>query len=257
MTKLSLAIVLMLASVNTLADENNQWNGPYASLLVGYTNGKVNEKNGLSDYYNSSPDGDDYLLYGGGKTSLTGISGSLKIGYNLIIPENNLIGLEFSSTLQNTKSLQRMFDAYENAGGGGYEGEWDLVAPLNVKTRINNYQTLGFRIGHIFNEETLVCIFSGGAIGRIERELTQAGDVNWFDLGYSTTGRKTETGYVFGLGIEQKINSKLACRLSYEYVDFGKINMTYNGPYDGQQDLIKQSHNLDFSNLSVGLSYQF
>jgi opacity protein-like surface antigen len=116
---------------------------------------------------------------------------------------------------------------------------------------------LALRFGHIFNEDTLVYALAGGVIGRIERKLTQQGNRNWFDLNYSTTERKNETGYVLGLGVEHKINTNLALRASYEYVDFGNISLTYNGPYDIYTNTINQSHKVDFSNLAVGLTYQF
>ncbi len=255
MKKLSLAVLLALVSANVIADEKNNWDGLYGSVLIGYTDGDVKEKNGLSHY----TDDTDYLNYGGGKASLTGISGTLKIGYNKQIVNNNLIGLELGATFQDADSNQRMFDAYKDLQDPdavidyGYDRDY----PLNVKTKVNNYQTLALRFGHIFNEDTLVYALAGGAIGRIERKLTQRGGLNWFDLNYSTTERKTETGYVLGLGVEHKINANLALRASYEYVDFGNISMTYSGPYDGLTGTIKQSHKVDFSNLSIGLTYQF
>jgi len=260
--KLTLTILLALFSFNAFASEKKSWDGSYASLLVGYTHGNVNEKNGLSDYYVTNPDGYDYLVYGGGKTSLQGVSGSIKLGYNITIPNNYLIGLEFGTTFQDANSKQRMFDGYKylnNSNPDDYD--YDLIAPLDVKTKINNYQTLGLRIGHIFNDDTLFYFLGGGTVGRVERKLDQKGDDNWFLVGYSTTERKNETGYVLGLGIEHKLNNKFSLKASYEYVNFGNIKMTYRGPTnDGVNDLndlIEQSHKLDFSNFAIGLTYQF
>ena len=111
--KLSIAVLLTLVSANAIANETNNWDGFYGSVLVGYTDGDVKEKNG-SSYFR--PSGGDYLNYGGGKASLTGISGTLKIGYNKQIVNNNLIGLELGATFQNADSNQRMFDAYSDTG---------------------------------------------------------------------------------------------------------------------------------------------
>ena len=254
MKKSSLAVLLTLLSGNAIADETNNWDGLYGSVLIGYTDGDVEEKDGSSHFM---PVDIGYLNYGGGEASLTGISGTLKIGYNKQIANNNLIGLELGATFQDADSNQRMFDAYNRLNGSDFNSTYDLEAPLNVKTKVNNYQTLALRFGHIFNEDTLVYALAGGAIGRIERKLTQQGNRNWFDLNYSTTERKNETGYVLGLGVEHKINTNLALRASYEYVDFGNISLTYNGPYDIYTNTINQSHKVDFSNLAVGLTYQF
>ena len=259
MNKLTLTILLALFSFNALASEKKSWDGSYASLLIGYTHGNVNEKNGLSDYYVTNPDGYDYLVYGGGKTSFQSISGSIKLGYNITIPNSYLIGLELGTTFQDASSKQRMIDAYKDLNTEVINNTDDQEAPLNVKTKINNYQTLGLRVGHILNEDMLFYVMGGGTFGKIERNLTQTGDsANWFLLGHSITERKNETGYVLGLGIEHKLNNKFSVKASYEYVNFGNIKMTYRGPtHSGQNDLIEQSHKLDFSNFAIGLAYQF
>jgi len=256
--KLTLTTLLVLFSLNALANEKKSWDGSYASLLIGYTHGNVNEKNGLSDYYVTNPDGYDYLVYGGGKTSLQSISGSIKLGYNITIPNNYLIGLELGTTFQDANSKQRMIDSYKDLSTGAINNTDDQGAPLNVKTKINNYQTLGLRVGHIFNEDMLFYIMGGGTLSKIERNITQTGDSdNWFLLGYSTTERKNETGYVIGLGAEHKLSNKLSIKASYEYVNFGNVNLTYRGPNWNGKDLIEQTHKLDFSNFAIGLSYQF
>lgn len=256
--KSSLAVLLTLLSANAIADETNNWDGLYGSVLIGYTDGDVKEKDGLSTYINDDNSfNSEYLHYGNGKASMSGISGNFKIGYNKQIANNNLIGLELGATFQEADSKRSMYNAYTELDDNSFNNTDDLANPLSIKTKIKNYQTLALRFGHIFNEDTLVYGLVGGAVGRVERNLTQLVSTFWFDENYSTKERKTETGYVLGLGVEHKINTKVALRASYEYVNFGNIKMTYNGPYNDLLNSMNQSHKIDFSNLSVGLTYQF
>jgi outer membrane immunogenic protein len=242
-------ICLLSLSTSAFADEQINWTGFYSSAMIGRDWGDVGEGNGLAG--NTSYTG---IISKGIGSSIQGWASSLKLGYNKQF-DNNLIGIELGGTWQNAKSGKESPDTYQQNVPVSTPAYPDPGASITTaKTKVNTYETLAPRLGHIFNDTTLVYVSGGAALGQIKRTIYDNG--NWFNTGTVISDSKTELGYVLGFGAEYKLNDKWALRGNYEYVDFGKINTNYNGS-DGLPAFYKQANSVHFSNLSAGVSYAF
>jgi outer membrane immunogenic protein len=252
-------ISVLFTGNSAFADEPS-WSGFYGAAMLGYTFGDVEENRGTYVLYD--PVNGDYhaILNGSNGDSLKGFSGTFRLGYNKELSGNNLIGVELGATFQDADAKSPISNTYDILSP--YDPNRVDPNPLVDKTKVNNYQTLGLRLGHIFNQNTLVYVSGGVAYGKINRTLSQPGpDENWFSVGASDSSTSRETGYDIGLGVEHKLSDKLSVRANYEYVDFGKVKDTFNSVLDDGSTVsavkVDQSANIDFSNLSVGLQYQF
>jgi len=243
-------ITLFTLSISVFADDKIDWTGFYGSATVGRAWGHVSEGDGTGDssqYYpihNTFSDGIG--------ADLRNWSGNLKLGYNKQF-DNNLIGIELGGTLQSSESKNGVMDTKLN-------GEPDTPNATFTKTRIRDYETISVRLGHIFNEKSLVYLKAGAVTGEIKRYNGFLND--WLSLYDTVTNNKRESGYVLGFGSEYKLNDRWALRADYEYIDFGNVNFDYNFSvcYDGVgcgPAKITQSNSIHFSNLSAGVSYAF
>ena len=248
-------IVLLTVSSSVFAQDKIDWTGFYGSAMIGRLWGDVSE----GDAYVTGYTGDyanAYKLTGGASPDIKGTSLNFKLGFNKQI-DMNLIGVELGGTLQTAKSKNGIQNTYWTSTmwpPPGNDGPQE--SPNTVQTRIQNYGTLSGRIGHIFNETTLVFLKGGLAHGEIKRTIIDATG-NYFDAGTPIQDNKTESGYLLGVGGEHKINDKWSLRADYEYIDFGNINFNYNGKSSGMNINQTQSNSIHFSNLSAGVSYAF
>lgn len=247
---LKLFVLSLLAlSSSIFADEKIDWNGFYGSAMIGRDWGSVGMGNGIMGY----PIGPTPIV-GTNSNLFDGLSGSLKLGYNKQF-NNNLIGLELGTNYQESSAKG------ESSRGLIYNGVFTPDSGLQSLAKIKTYETLTARIGHIFDDKTLVYLQGGGAMARIQKSITDiTSGGSWLsdDPPVEYANNKTELGYVFGLGVEHKLNDKWALRANYEYIDFGNINFRYQTLYEGvDPTLITQSNSIHFSNLSAGVSYAF
>jgi opacity protein-like surface antigen len=248
-------ITLITLSASVCAQDKIDWTGFYGSAMIGRLGGDVSEGDayltGYTGGYRNA-----YKLTGGASPDIKGTSLNFKLGFNKQI-DTNLIGVELGGTLQTAKSKNGIQNTYwtstifSDPGNAGPQ-----ETPNTVQTRIQNYGTLSGRIGHIFNETTLIYLKGGLAHGEIKRTIIDATG-NYFDSGTSIQDHKTESGYLLGVGGEHKINDKWSLRADYEYIDFGNINFNYNGKSNGMNINQTQSNSIHFSNLSAGVSYAF
>lgn len=249
-------ILLLTLSTLAFADDKISWDGAYGSLMLGRTFGNAGEGNGDMQYLLDPPPGTlDYNMFGNDGSSIKGWSGSIKLGINKKI-NNNLIGIELGGTWQDAKANGHAFSSY-------YEIQGDFLGPTDTllsKTKVSTYETAALRIGHIFNENTLLYALGGLSVGQIKRTIT-APNNDWFDAGTVMKDNKTALGYVVGFGVEHKLDNNWSLRANYEYVDFGNVEFRYSGPYTYQPGYLNPSFNqfnsIHFSNLSAGVSYAF
>jgi len=251
-------ITLFTLSISVFADDKIDWTGFYGSATVGRAWGHVSEGDGTGDSSQYFPIHN--TISDGIGADLRNWSGNLKLGYNKQF-DNNLIGIELGGTLQSSESKNGVMNTKLN-------GEPDTPNATFTKTRIRDYETISVRLGHIFNEKSLVYLKAGAVTGEIKRSLTDTGAGyggylnDWLSLYDTVTNKKRESGYVLGFGSEYKLNDRWALRADYEYIDFGNVNFDYNFSvcYDGVgcgPAKITQSNSIHFSNLSAGVSYAF
>jgi outer membrane immunogenic protein len=250
-----LLITLFTLSASAFAEDKINWTGFYGSAMLGRDWGHISE----GDAYVTGYTGDfenAYKLTGGASPDIKGTSLNFKLGFNKQI-DTNLIGVELGGTLQTAKSKNGIQNTYwTSTMFSGPENAGPQETPITVQTRIQNYGTLSGRIGHIFNETTLIYLKGGLAYGEIKRTIIDAAG-KYFDSGTSIQDYKTESGYLLGVGGEHKINDKWSLRADYEYIDFGSINFNYGGKSYGMNINQTQSNSIHFSNLSAGVSYAF
>jgi opacity protein-like surface antigen len=249
-------ITLITLSASVCAQDKIDWTGFYGSAMIGRLWGDVSEGDAYVTGYTGGYE-NAYKLTGGSSPDIRGTSLNFKLGFNKQI-DTNLIGVELGGTLQTANSKNGIQNTYWTSTfyepNTGNDGPQDM--PNTVQTRIQNYGTLSGRIGHIFNETTLVYLKGGLAHGEIKRTITEPAE-NYFDSGTSIQDKRTELGYLLGVGGEHKINDKWSLRADYEYIDFGNSNFNYNGKYYGMNINQTQSNSIHFSNLSAGVSYAF
>jgi outer membrane immunogenic protein len=246
-------IALITLSASAFAEEKIDWDGFYGSAMIGRVWGHVGDDTGTFNYV-----GDNFGNYqiSGIGSSFDGFSANLKIGYNKQL-DTNLIGIELGGSWQASKANGIALTTYN---GGADSTPYSVLSVNKIKT----YETLSARIGHIFNDKTLVYISGGGVVGQIKSTLNQTADASDDWLAYintpaSVSDKKNEFGYTLGFGVEHKFNDKWALRANYEYINFGKVNLTYqhrsnDSFYDADINLSNAIH---FSNLSAGVSYAF
>jgi len=244
-----IALTVSLLSINYSCAENGKsdWQ-KYGGVLVGGSYGNVKEGAG----YWVAPDYDDCYVLGSTKARPKAVNANLKFGINKKI-NDNLVGFELGAALQNFNAKTAVGPAYSIVIGTG-DG---THVPAIARTKIKTYQTLSARLGHIFKEKTLFYVSGGGATGQIQKTLTQLNNDSWFDIGVTTKDKVTRLGYTVGMGMEHSLNDKLSLRLNYEYVDFGKVKFTHQGSYGPTISTLSSVSKIDFSNISVGLSYKF
>jgi opacity protein-like surface antigen len=245
-------ITLITLSASAFAEDKINWTGFYGSATVGRTWGHVSEGNG---FYSFVPGPEYYTSFGNNGSSFNGWSGNFKLGYNKQI-DNNLLGIELGAAIQSAKAngiASSSWDEYPTP-----IGDVSQDTSLHSQTQIKTYETLALKLGHIFNDTTLVYVSGGAALGQVKRSVTQTTDIYWFANGYSTSDNKTELGYKLGFGGEYKLNQHWALLADYEYVNFGNINFKYTGPFDDYTiNTMTQSNSIHLSNLSAGVSYAF
>ena len=250
-------ITLITLSASVFAEDKINWTGFSGSVMVGRDWGHVGEGNGLVSYI-PSPPGEINIISGGVGSNIKGWSGNIKLGYNKQF-DNNLIGIELGGTWQNAKSGKESPNTnQQNISGAGCPCSVipDTAASLSTaQTQVKTYETLSARLGHIFNETTLVYVSGGAALGQIKRTLYDNGD--WYEVNTVISDSKTELGYVLGFGVEYKLKEKWSLRGNYEYVDFASNTFNYSKVGGGYTVVESQSISTHFSNLSAGVSYAF
>jgi len=244
---------LLAMSTSAFADDKLDWTGFYGSAMLGNTWGVSQNKGGALIYVNAdgSADNGNTSPISDNKSSFHGVNGTIKLGYNKQI-DTNLIGIELGVTLQDAKANPLTIV------------NLDTVNTLHTNTKVNTYETISARLGHIFNENTLIYVTGGAAVGQIKSQVSGSHNElspfdDWLYSPYTTTtNSKAEVGYAFGFGAEHKLTDRLSLRANYEYVDFGNVNFNYSQPFGGHDGVsINQSYSIHFSNLSAGVSYAF
>lgn len=248
---ISIGIGLLVFTAGVCAEDKTNWTGFYGSAMLGRDWGNINEGNGLLDYTDFA--NDTYKISNGIGASMKGWSGNIKLGYNKQI-DSNLIGIELGGTWQNAKFKNEVTDTYQQDYPFS-DPAYPDSGVTTANTKINAYGTIAPKLGHIFNDKTLVYAYGGAAIGRIKRTIYD--NDNWFDVGTIISDTQTKVGYVLGFGAEYKLNDKWSLRGNYEYVDFGNINFNFYQNTRGYASTMSQSNSINLSNLSAGISYTF
>ncbi len=196
------------------------WSGFYAGVNGGYG---WNNENQLAD---------PFIPFGG--ASPTGGFGGGQIGYNwqggFGLGRQFVFGIE--ADLQGSDIRDRAIDAT----GAFYRSNLDYFGTVRGR--------LGYAI-----DRTLFYFTGGFAYGGLHKRTDDSG----FDFRYNDTA----TGYVIGGGVEYKINPAWSVKAEYQYMNFGKNDLTdVSGAGAGSfASFTGVSKDDDYHTVRVGLNY--
>ena len=224
---------------NTSNAQTKSFDGPYVGISIGKTYGNIKHS---GTYYSNSVGDDDVV---GETKDLNDTNVSLRAGYvSRISGSNTVLGLELTRSNLDA-SIESQADIYENAGSG--DG-------ITSTVKFKDYTTLAIRLGQVLNDKTLISVSAGPALAKISESHYRNNSWGGGDesLGPISTNK---TGYVLGFGGEYKLTPQVSIRADYEYLNFGKVNITsFNGASGG---LLNDTNKVNFGNVSVGLVYSF
>jgi outer membrane immunogenic protein len=131
----------------------------------------------------------------------------------------------------------------------------NAIAGLRPQGRqdIDYFGTVRGRIGYAF-DQTLVYFTGGFAYGSVDQRvnvLTPGGA-----LAASFRKDDTETGYVLGGGIEQKLTPAWSIKAEYQYIDLGSTRLTGTAPALGGIGTFTNDIDTNFHTVRVGLNYK-
>lgn len=225
--KLSLACAasLMLAAP---ALAGNTFDGLYLGAHVGYADGDDKGKEFTAGEFEGWTQ----------KTKLSGAPIGGFVGYNRVLENNVLIGVEG----------EYEYRGYSDRDTQKLNGVED--ACCRVKTKLKDAASLRARLGYVFNEsKTLVYATAGYAALKVKRDYDfeggssiHFGDSEWQD------------GWTAGLGAEHQVLDQVTARLEYRYSDFGRESVKTTS--QGISVVEKQRYE-DEQSIRVGVAYHF
>ena len=206
----------------------DEWSGPYIGLQAGYTWGDadvayVTGYNGPPTAwfppatYTSDPDPDGFL-------------GGIYAGYNRLLQDNWLIGIEGDWSISSADDTAAVKDANGNT-----------LSNVTTKVEQNWDASLRLRAGKVIGDY-LPYVTAG--IAWTDLDVTLDNGTNTY------TDSMTFTGWTIGAGLEMKISENLHGRIQYRYTDYGDETGTINNNIP-----VKVDYNSHM--VTVGLSYRF
>lgn len=208
----------------------DEWSGPYIGLQAGYGWGDA-------DVAYSVPTISGNLTHAQptNRQTLTsdpdpdGFIGGIYAGYNWLLQDDWLIGIEGDWSFSSADDTAAITDANGNALQNvttKVEQNWDASLRLRAGKVIDNY-----------------LLYVTGGVAWADLDVTLQGSSN------SYSDSMTFTGWTIGAGLEMKINENLHGRIQYRYTDYGDETGTINNIP------VKVDYNAHM--LTVGVSYRF
>lgn len=208
------------------------WTGLYGGVNIGYAFGG-SDNVGI----HQNPGGYDGRY---GKLGMSGIFGGGQVGGNMQFG-NFVFGLE--------ADIQAA-DIDDKASGS------NAFRSTAAKSSVDWYGTLRPRLGVAF-DRTLVYATGGLAFGGVDYRaatINAAGDYASFKKG------TTRTGYTVGGGVEYALDSAWSVKAEYQYVNFGKYNVSgseYDAGGASTGRTLSTKATPDFHSVRLGFNYRF
>ena len=222
-------LLLAVIPVSVLAESN--FDGPYVGVHLGYVEG---HDKGKEVFQNGTPNG--YTQ----KTSPDGILYGLFAGYNKVLENNILLGLE---------------GEYEdrNADDKTFQKDTGVTDPESItKTTLKNAASIRAKLGYVFNDNRSLAYVTGGyAVAEIKRKFSNT-DTITYPVG-SESHTKWQDGWTAGLGLEHILGNNLSARAEYRYSDYGKQTVSVAQLYGNKE---RQKYEEEHA-IRVGLIYHF
>ena len=235
MKKLGLSILTFVAATNLafaggklvappevppISISSDIWSGPYVGVQIG----GVSSKTDINAY--------SYK----GSYKLSGFSGGVFAGYNILTSSNVLFGAEGDINYISADKIKTVFSRdYDSA----YPDE---LYSVNLKLRQYWDASLRVRVGKVIDNKYLPYITGGVAWSKV--------GVSYPDLAIGGTKKKTLSGWTAGAGVEVKINKNVNARIQYRYSDYSDTTFT-NGA------IKSRINNFKTHSIRAGISYTF
>ena len=205
----------------------DSWSGFYVGLQAGGVWGDAD----INEATNGNPTGYTNDL------SPDGFAGGLYVGYNWLLSDNWLVGIEGDWNYLSGDNTGD-FNFYNGSPSSGWaqsvENNWDASLRLRVGKVVDRFMPY---------------ITGGIAWANVQDRLDNDTSTPQYHYSEDTTLR----GWTMGAGIEYEINTNLKTRLQYRYSDYGDDTVRfYNGSSYADSKVSYKSHI-----VQVGFSYRF
>lgn len=238
MLKVSLMTAAMAAAlVATGAQaQEDRWSGLYVGAHGAWADGRVKD---VSNPEASTQDIDGWL-------------GGVQLGFNKQ-SGNFLFGVEGDVTFG--KNEKKWLD--RETGGSpfsAYYGDDSIRTSGTVRARAG-----------IAGEKALVYLTGGLAVAETKHGLGCEGALQPEAIGrcsgdgegdFYTSEKKTRFGYVVGGGVELAVTDRVSIKGEYNYLDYGKADVTLNDPLWPEADG-KRSFDISNHMAKVGVNFRF
>lgn len=199
------------------------WEGAYVGASLGYAFGG-------DDVVGLYRDGDwlrDVTNY-----EMSGLALGLNVGYRwengnwVFGPELGVVGGDVKDSVS------------AGASNGGYSGESKLKQAVNLR----------FKAGYIGSADrnTLIYGMVGVSKASFDYSVTGVGDFGEVSI----DDEINPTGYIFGFGIERRLNESLSVLTEFEYANYGKTHLVDVGGTSTEATP-------KFNTVRIGLNYRF
>lgn len=179
-----------------LAD-GNKFDGPYAGIHIGYD---TSYANGV-DYLSEAPTVWSFSNSSLGSTVFGGF-----VGFNKVLTNNVLVGIEADYEFQNADKVSSEFE--DGVPRSDY----------SVKSKASDAASIRAKLGYVFNEDrTLVYLTAGYALEKLENTYIDASE----DVVATNTSSNWYKGWTVGAGGEHFVYDNLAIKAEFRYTDGG------------------------------------
>jgi outer membrane immunogenic protein len=223
---------IFLLSTSTFAADKINWTGPYIGGSAGYGWGEQSLNSAILTDYFVGGSGDQFVS--NPKPKMNSTFGGLQAGYNLMVNNKFLLGLE------------------ANIIGGSFNADYKATNNLNftANAKLNWISTFKAKAGTLLGD-TLVYVDGGVAIGNEKFNMNSG----FSGARYLSNDSETLTGWVTGLGIEHPIFNNVTADIDYQHIQFSDKNFGINKIDPGSGIIVNGSNKLDV--LNIGLNYHF
>lgn len=198
------------------------WSGPYVGVQIGGVSSKTDVDIAVYNYK--------------GNYKLSGFSGGVFAGYNILSTNDILFGVEADINYISADKSKTVYRGNTNFSF------LSVNSTVNYKLRQYWDASLRARIGKVIDNKYLPYITAGAAWTKVGASYpgTTVGSVK----------KKTLSGWTAGAGIEVKINKNLNARIQYRYSDYGDKTFQHS-------TVTSKLKNFKTHSIRAGLSYTF
>jgi len=211
----------------------DSWSGLYIGVEVGYIMGKGDGEITLEKYTTPTISELGGMSYYANSIKPKGVIGGVYVGYNKLLSNNWLAGIELSGNYMNIKKRATLFDENSNP----------TQAKINLKQK--GEAALYARVGKVVgsNDSTLIYGLAGVSATKLYGGYEIINHTLW--------DKDTVYGFTVGTGLEYKLNRNWHTRVQYRFSKYKDAKFTFTNSIKGKAKSYK-THS-----IKAGISYNF